>query len=173
MFTARRLFILAFVLGLLLSAAMLWRAQAGGDQLNLLTRGWLWAERGELVTYGNPLSSGGSGPGAVTSLLVGAPLFVWRDHRAPIVLIWLFHLAAFLLLDRTLAPALSPPPAAISSPWVWGRNSTLRCFSWEFFRSSCGRGGTCGCTGGESLLESPQPWRLSCSGSSLPSDRRS
>ena len=93
--------------GLLLSAWMALRAQVGGDQLNLLARGWLWAARGELVPYGNPLSSGGNGPGALTTVVVGAPLFVWMDHRAPVALTWLCHLAAFLLLDRLLARHLS------------------------------------------------------------------
>jgi hypothetical protein len=95
------------VAGLVLSAAMVVRAQVGGDQLNLLARGWLWAAQGELVPYGNPLSSGGNGPGALTTVLAGAPLFVWMDHRAPVVLTWLTHLAAFLLLDRSLARHLS------------------------------------------------------------------
>ncbi len=93
--------------GLLLSAWMALRAQVGGDQLNLLARGWLWAARGELVPWGNPLSSGGNGPGALTTVVVGAPLFVWMDHRAPVALTWLCHLAAFLLLDRLLARHLS------------------------------------------------------------------
>jgi len=100
----RRFLVLA---GLLLSAWMVARTQLGGDQLNLLARGWLWAAEGQLVPYGNPLSSGGNGPGAVTTVLVGAPLFVWMDPRAPVVLLWLSHLAAFLLLDRALRPHLS------------------------------------------------------------------
>jgi len=102
----RRLLVVA---GLLLSAWMATRSQLGGDQLNLLSRGWLWAAEGELVPYGNPLSSGGNGPGAATTVLVGAPLFVWMDPRAPVALIWLTHLAAFLLLDRALRPHLSDP----------------------------------------------------------------
>lgn len=100
----RRLLVLA---GLLLSAWMVAHTQLGGDQLNLLARGWLWAAEGQLVPYGNPLSSGGNGPGAVTTVLVGAPLFVWMDPRAPVALIWLCHLAAFFLLDRALRPHLS------------------------------------------------------------------
>ena len=55
---------LAVALGLLISVVMVARSQAGGDQLNLLSRGWLLAERGELIPYGNPLSSGGDGPGS-------------------------------------------------------------------------------------------------------------
>jgi hypothetical protein len=96
-----------FLAGLLVSAWMVARTQFGGDQLNLLARGWLWAAEGELVPWGNPLSSGGNGPGAVTTWLVGAPLFAWMDARAPVVLTWLTHLVAFLLLDRALRPHLS------------------------------------------------------------------
>lgn len=93
---------LAVALGLLLSASMVVRAQAGGDQLNLLSRGWLLVERGQLIPYGNPLSSGGDGPGIATTLLMAGPLAVWRDHRAPVVLTWLLHLLAWTLLDRRL-----------------------------------------------------------------------
>src|SRR5687767_1499913 len=63
-----------FAAGLLLGVLMLARAQAGGDQLNLLARGWLLAARGDLVPYGNPLSNQGNGPGPLTSLVVGLPL---------------------------------------------------------------------------------------------------
>lgn len=96
-----------FLAGLLVSAWMVARTQFGGDQLNLLARGWLWAARGEFVPYGNPLSSGGKGPGPATTWLVGAPLFVWMDARATVVLTWITHLVAFLLLDRALRPHLS------------------------------------------------------------------
>lgn len=97
---------LIFGVGLGLMLLMAWRAQSGGDQLNLLSRGWLWAERGVFLPYGNPLSSGGNDPGPLTTLLVGAPLFLWRDHRAPIVLVLVSHLLAYLLLDRVIARAL-------------------------------------------------------------------
>ncbi|HEV7670155.1 MAG TPA: hypothetical protein VGS22_16680 [Thermoanaerobaculia bacterium] len=79
---------------------MLLRSQVGGDQLNLLARGWLLAVDHVFIPYGNPLSSGGNAAGGMTTLLVGLPLFLWRDHRAPTLLILLFHLAAYALLDR-------------------------------------------------------------------------
>lgn len=79
---------------------MLLRSQVGGDQLNLLARGWLLAVDQVFIPYGNPLSSGGNAAGGMTTLLVGLPLFLWRDHRAPTVLILLFHVAAYALLDR-------------------------------------------------------------------------
>jgi hypothetical protein len=88
-----------FAVGLLISVVMLLRSQVGGDQLNLLARGWLLAERGVWIQYGNPTSAGGKEPGGLTSVLVGLPLLAWRDYRAPVVLILLFHVAAYALLD--------------------------------------------------------------------------
>lgn len=120
---ADRLRAVALALGLAIPFALIPLAQPGGDQLNLLARGWLFAEHGDLVERGNPLSSGGHAPGALTSVLVGAPLALWRDHRAPIVLIALFHVAALLLLDRGLRGLLSPVERAAFaviyalSPW--------------------------------------------------------
>jgi hypothetical protein len=109
----------AVLLGLVLSAAMVARSQAGGDQLNLLARGWLLAERGVLIPYGNPLSSGGDGPGVATTLLVGAPLAVWSHHLAPVVLIWLLHLAAWALLDSRLKRVLTPWERAAFAVVYW------------------------------------------------------
>jgi hypothetical protein len=93
--------------GAVLSALLVARSQVGGDQLNLLARGWLLAVRGRMVWFGNPLSTGGNAPGGVTTLLVGLPLFVWRHHRAATALVALCHLVGYLLLDRTLAAIVS------------------------------------------------------------------
>lgn len=104
-----------------LSLAMVVRASLGGDQLNLLARGWRLVDSGELVPWGNPLSGGGHFPGVTTSLAVGVPLLVWRDFRAPIVLIWLLHLLAWALLDRATRGALSPlERAALAVVWALG-----------------------------------------------------
>ncbi|MGH6958963.1 MAG: hypothetical protein ACREE7_00615, partial [Dongiaceae bacterium] len=65
-----------FAMGLALSAWMVARSQVGGDQLNLLARGWLLVEEGVWVPYGNPTSSGGAQPGGLTSLLVALPLWL-------------------------------------------------------------------------------------------------
>lgn len=114
---------IAFAAGLGLAALMVARSQVGGDQLNLLARGWLLATRRQMVWFGNPLSTGGKAPGGITSLLVGLPLLLWRHHRAATAAVALCHLAAFLLLDRTLARIVSPRerlPFAILywlSPW--------------------------------------------------------
>jgi hypothetical protein len=120
---AERWIWIAFAAGLGLAALMVARSQVGGDQLNLLARGWLLATRRQMVWFGNPLSTGGKAPGGITSLLVGLPLLLWRDHRAATEAVALCHLAAFLVLDRTLARIVSPwerLPFAILywlSPW--------------------------------------------------------
>jgi hypothetical protein len=121
--TAERLIWTAFAAGVLLAALMVARSQVGGDQLNLLARGWLLAVRRQMVWFGNPLSTGGKAPGGVTSLLVGLPLLLWRDHRAATALVALCHLAAFLVLDRTLARIVTPRERLVFvilywlSPW--------------------------------------------------------
>jgi len=94
-----------FLLGLAIGLIMVARSQVSGDQLNLLARGWLLAEKGQLIPYGLPTSAGGKSPGILTSLLVGLPLVVWRDYRAPTLVVLLCHVAAYLLLDRLLAAA--------------------------------------------------------------------
>jgi hypothetical protein len=117
--SAARFVLGAFLAGLLLSVLLLVRSQAGGDQLNLLARGWLLAAKGQYIPYGNPMSTGGKAPGGITSLLVGLPLFVWRDHRAPTVVILLFHIAGFLLLDRSLRRILVPHERALFALLYW------------------------------------------------------
>lgn len=96
----RALLAASFLSGLAISIAMLLRSQVGGDQLNLLARGWLLVVDQVFIPFGNPLSSGGNAAGGFTTLLVALPLYLWRDHRAPTVLILLFHVAAYALLDR-------------------------------------------------------------------------
>lgn len=58
-----------FLLGLAISLLMLERTHMGGDALDLLTRGWLLAEKGTWVPLGNPASSsaGGYVPGGLPS----------------------------------------------------------------------------------------------------------
>lgn len=116
---ASRLVGACFAAGLALAVLLLARSLDAGDQLDLLARGWLLAARGTFVAYGNPLSTGGVEPGGITSLLVGLPLLVWRDHRAPTVLILLSHVAAFLLLDSTLRRVLAPHERLLFAVLYW------------------------------------------------------
>ncbi len=116
---AARLIWVVLAAGLALLALLVARSQVGGDQLNLLARGWLLAVRGRMVWFGNPLSTGGKAPGGVTTLLVGLPLLVWRHHRAATALVALCHLAGYLLLDRTLARILSARERLVFALLYW------------------------------------------------------
>jgi len=108
-----------FLLGLALSVLLALRSQVGGDQLNLLARGWLLLARGQWVPYGNPASSGGATPGGVTALLVAGPLLVWRHHRAAVLGIVAAQALGFLLLDRWLRTALSPRGRVLFAALYW------------------------------------------------------
>ncbi len=99
---ATRRWTVLFAIGLLLAAIMAARSRIGGDQLNLLARGWLLAARGAWVPYGNRTSAGGFSPGGLTAIVVGAPLLVWSDYRAPAVFIVVLSTVGYLLLDRVL-----------------------------------------------------------------------
>ncbi len=114
-----RLRSLVFAAGLVLSLLLLARSQVGGDQLNLLSRGWLLAERGVLIPYGNPLSNEGNEPGPLTSVLVGLPLFLWRDARAAAAVVWLAHLGAYLMLDRVVRRTLGPRGRLLLAVFYW------------------------------------------------------
>ena len=107
------------VFGLAISLLMVSRSQVGGDQLHMLSRGWLLAAQGTWIHYGMPTSAGGKSPGSATSLLVGAPLMVWRDYRAPILLLWLSHLLGYLLLDWVVARATSPRGRLLFALFYW------------------------------------------------------
>ncbi len=109
----------AFVVGVAASLVMAMRSQAGGDQLNLLARGWLLAERGTWLQYGTTTSANGKNPGGLTTLLVGAPLMVWRDYRAPALLLLLGHVAAYLLLDRVVRRSLTPAERRLFAVLYW------------------------------------------------------
>jgi hypothetical protein len=108
-----------FATGLLIALLMLARSQVGGDQLNLLARGWLLADEGRWISYGNPMSTGGKAPGGITSVLVGVPLMVWKDHRAASALVLLFHVLAYLILDGTLKRILSARERVMLAVFYW------------------------------------------------------
>ena len=95
-----------FALGLAISLFMLFRSQVSGDQLNMLARGWLLTQ-GDWVQFGMTTSANGKEPGGLISLLAGVPLLLWRDYRAPALLILASHVLAYLLLDRVLRGILT------------------------------------------------------------------
>jgi hypothetical protein len=108
-----------FAVGLALSGLMVARQQVGGDQLNLLARGWLLADQGRFISYGNPMSSGGKAPGGATTLLVALPLHLWQDFRAPALVILACHALAFLILNRSLRRILTPRERVFFAILYW------------------------------------------------------
>jgi hypothetical protein len=90
------------IAGTAISGLMISRSQVDGDQLNMLARGWLLYRHRVWTHVGDPTSAGGDTPGPLTAVLVGLPLFVWQDYRAPAIVILLFHLAAFFVLDAMI-----------------------------------------------------------------------
>ncbi len=116
---ARRLLVAIFLFGLAVSAVMVARSQTAGDQLNLLARGWLLAAEGRWVPFGNAATGGGAHPGGLVSLLVGLPLLVWSDHRAPTILMLATQVLAYLVLDRMLRRVLRPPERVLFALLYW------------------------------------------------------
>jgi hypothetical protein len=108
-----------FVCGLGASLLLACRSQVGGDQLQLVARGWLLAKRGIVVPYGNPTSNGGFSAGSLTSIVAGVPMMVWPNHRAPVALIVATHALAFLLLDRTFRKILTAPERLLFAVFYW------------------------------------------------------
>jgi hypothetical protein len=117
--SARTLWSVLFLAGLALSLVMVLRSRFDGDQLNMLARGWTLAFAGEWLQYGMPTSAGGMSPGGLQSLLVGLPLMVWADGRAPALLVWLMGVAGYLLLDRLIGPVLGPRGRVLFALVYW------------------------------------------------------
>ncbi len=98
---------------------MVFRSQVEGDQLNMLYLGWKLAFAGEWLQYGLNTSAGGDSPGGVLSLLVGLPLAVWPDYRAPALLMWVLSLAGYLVLDRVVGRALGSSGRVVFAVLYW------------------------------------------------------
>jgi hypothetical protein len=108
-----------FALGLVISLWMISRVNVGADAACLLARGWLWAQKGIWVQLGNPAGGGGYVPGGLSAFLVGLPLRLWMDHRAPVLLILLSHIAAYLLLDRLVKETLGARARFVFAVVYW------------------------------------------------------
>jgi len=115
----RPLLLGAFAAGAALTILLVFRGTVGGDQIALLTRGWLLAARGRFVPYGNPTSAGGFEAGGASSVLVGLPMFLWRDARAPVLLIAATQLLAYALLDRLLRKTVGPVERVLFAVAYW------------------------------------------------------
>jgi hypothetical protein len=117
----RALWLLSALLavGLALEAWLVSRAWIQGDQAILLDLGLEFLESGQLKPVAKTMSGGASIPGCLLQLLIAGPLAVWPDNRAPGLLIGFLHLAAALILVRTLWQAASPRLALIFTALYW------------------------------------------------------
>ena len=85
----------------------LWTRQSLlGDQITLLSLGVEFTESGALAPVAKGMSGGGSIPGGFLQLLVGVPLKIWPDYRAPALAVVLSQLLAVALLAVTIGRAM-------------------------------------------------------------------
>ncbi|MGD2153126.1 MAG: hypothetical protein PVG79_07630 [Gemmatimonadales bacterium] len=112
----------------------LWsRGWVGEDQITLLGLGLEFAETGGLSPFAKAMTGGGRIPGSFLQLLVGIPLEIWPDYRAPALFIGISHLVAVVVLALTLVRALGPTSAVFFlavywlSPWRLHHSGVL----WE------------------------------------------
>src|SRR5215472_7979328 len=112
-------FVTLFVLGLSVGLLMVRNSQLSGDQFPMLELGWQLAHNHVWVAHGMLTSAGGYSPGGLTGLLTGIQLLLWNDYRSPALFILILNAGAFLLLVRTVRPALTDFGAWLLLPLVW------------------------------------------------------
>lgn len=119
------------------------RAGIHGDQYVFLDMALDFHETGQLKPVSKTMSGGGAIPGGFLQLLVGLPLKVWYDYRAPAILLVLFHLAAGLLAALTIRRAAGEAPALIFtvvwwlSPWRLYHSAFLWEPNYLFLPAAC------------------------------------
>lgn len=118
--------------GLAISVGLALKSQVSGDQLNMLARGWLFAQ-GEWVHIGMTTSANGKAPGGALSVLAGVPLLLWSDHRAVALMVVLTHLLGFLLVDRLLRRYLGERERRLFAIvyWLGPWRLLYSCFVWN------------------------------------------
>jgi hypothetical protein len=116
--TFRKLWWVLFSVGIAISLVMVYRSQLGGDQINMLIRGWFFAFD-DWQHVGQPTSAGGLAPGGLIGLLVGLPLKIWPDDRAATLLIWILGVAGYLILDRLVGRAFGNRGRILFAVFYW------------------------------------------------------
>jgi hypothetical protein len=126
--------------GALVYAWLISRSWVGRDQVLLLQLGERFARTGVLDPVAKGMSGGGTIPGALLQLLVGLPLILWQDYRAPMILMGVMNLIAGLIIYRVARREFDPAACLIYftifwlSPWRLTHAAML----WEPYTSSCG-----------------------------------
>jgi hypothetical protein len=101
-FEALPLFWMGVALGLVLSVWYASQQIMGGDQLQMIQRGYLGAYQGVWLSVGNTASVVGNVPGSVLAWLVGGPVLIWDSPYAPMLFLLVLRLIGFLLLDNVI-----------------------------------------------------------------------
>ncbi len=96
------LFWIGVALGLGLSVWYASQQIMGGDQLQMIHRGYMGAYQGVWLSVGNTASVVGNVPGSLLAWLVGGPVLIWDSPYAPIVFLLALRLIGFLLLDSVV-----------------------------------------------------------------------
>ncbi|MDX1502082.1 MAG: hypothetical protein R3325_06945 [Thermoanaerobaculia bacterium] len=112
----RAVFALGAALGLWLWARPVWIYR---DQVELYTLGMELVRGGSPAAFGKLMTGDYALPGALLQLLVGLPLALWRDFRAPTLLLQATHLAAGALLLATVRRRYGWRPAALFGMVFW------------------------------------------------------
>src|ERR1035437_9069821 len=108
------------------TAIYLWllsRSWVGRDQIILLNLGQGFALTGTLHPVAKGMSGGGMIPGSLLEILIGGPLMIWQDYRAPLIPIAIFALLAGVSVYRVAKVQMGSDAALIYfllywlSPW--------------------------------------------------------
>lgn len=93
------------------------------DQVELYRLGLGFASSGQLQPFGKLATGDIPIPGVLLQLVVGIPLALWQDFRAPTLMLIVTHALAACVLSRTLSKDVGGPGAVIFlgifwlSPW--------------------------------------------------------
>jgi hypothetical protein len=119
----RAVLLAVLVAGSILYLWLLSRSWVGRDQMILLELGQRFALTGKLDAVAKGMSGGGMIPGSLLQLLIGLPLLLWQDYRAPLIPIAIFTFAAGIFVYRVALREAGLEYAAVFfilywlSPW--------------------------------------------------------
>ncbi|HEX5670638.1 MAG TPA: 3-deoxy-D-manno-octulosonic acid transferase [Sulfuricurvum sp.] len=96
------LFITGLLIGLFFSFLYAQHQILTGDQIQMLTKGYMGAHQGIWQSYGNAASAVGNVPGSLSAYIVGLPLLIIDSPWAPMSFLIFLHLISFLLFDAII-----------------------------------------------------------------------
>ncbi|MFI5264492.1 MAG: hypothetical protein ACHQM6_08260 [Candidatus Kapaibacterium sp.] len=122
-----------FGVGSIVYVWLLSRSWVGRDQIILLNLGEEFVRTGTLSPVAKSMSGGGMIPGSLLQVLIGLPLSIWHDYRAPLIPIAIFTMLGGLVLYKTMDTVIGPRFAFLYfalywlSPWLLYHTAVL----WE------------------------------------------